>query len=116
MQEAKVSWDRKEALENTGQLLLLLKLILCVFALLSVLGHVKNIRKQRSLLKTACRTESHIKRRNGGEEGAIMKKMLLACLVAVGLVAVCEQRASAWTKFNFGVGLNLSYEGGGNSL
>lgn len=45
-----------------------------------------------------------------------MKKMLVASVVAVALVATVEQQASAWTKFSFGVGLNASYEGGGNSL
>ena len=45
-----------------------------------------------------------------------MKKMLLMALLGLGLVLACEQRASAWSKFNFGVGFNVGYEGGGNSV
>src|ERR1700733_9668356 len=50
------------------------------------------------------------------EEEPNMKKMLVASVVAVALMAGLQQQASAWCKFNFGVGLNCSYEGGGNSL
>jgi hypothetical protein len=45
-----------------------------------------------------------------------MKKMLLVALLGLGLVLASEQRASAWSKYNFGVGLNVGYEGGGNSV
>jgi hypothetical protein len=45
-----------------------------------------------------------------------MKKMLLAALLGLGLALVSGQRAEAWSKFNFGVGLNVKYEGGGNSV
>ena len=45
-----------------------------------------------------------------------MKKMLLVTLLGLGLVLTSGQRASAWSKSNFGVGLNIGYEGGGNSV
>jgi hypothetical protein len=45
-----------------------------------------------------------------------MKKMMLVALLGLGLVLTSGQRASAWSKVNFGVGLNLGWEGGGNSI
>jgi len=45
-----------------------------------------------------------------------MKKMMLVALLGLGLVLTSGQRASAWSKVNFGVGLNLGWEGGGNNL
>jgi hypothetical protein len=45
-----------------------------------------------------------------------MKKMVVAGVVALALVAGAQQQASAYCKCNFGVGFNLSYEGGGNSF
>jgi hypothetical protein len=45
-----------------------------------------------------------------------MKKVLAMSLVAVAVVATWPRQASAWHRFNFGVGLNLSCEGGGNSF
>lgn len=45
-----------------------------------------------------------------------MKKMLLVALLGLGLVLASGQRASAWSKYSFGVGLNCGYEGGGNSV
>jgi hypothetical protein len=40
----------------------------------------------------------------------LMKKMMVAALLALAVTASARQEASAWSKFNFGVGLNLSYE------
>lgn len=45
-----------------------------------------------------------------------MKKMIAVGLVALGMVLAQERQAQAWSKFNFGVGLNLGWEGGGNNL
>ena len=45
-----------------------------------------------------------------------MKKMLLTALLGLGLVLASGSPASAWSKFNFGVGFNIGYEGGGNSV
>src|SRR2546423_14663862 len=45
-----------------------------------------------------------------------MKKMLLVALLGLGLTLTSGRPASAWCKFNFGVGLNINYEGGGNSV
>src|SRR4051812_21402178 len=39
-----------------------------------------------------------------------MKRFLVACSLALALTALAEQKASAWSKFNFNVGLNVSYE------
>ncbi len=39
-----------------------------------------------------------------------MKRFLVACAAVAALLAVADQKASAWTKFNFNVGLNMSYE------
>jgi len=45
-----------------------------------------------------------------------MKKMLLTALLGLGLVLVSGSRASAWSKFNWGAGFNVGWEGGGNSV
>lgn len=45
-----------------------------------------------------------------------MKRLLLASFLAVAVLATTRQDASAWCKFNFGVGLGFNYEGGGNNL
>jgi hypothetical protein len=45
-----------------------------------------------------------------------MKRLSYIALLAVGLVLASQQQASAWSKFNFGVGLNIGWEGGGNSV
>jgi hypothetical protein len=42
-----------------------------------------------------------------------MKRTIVAMALAVGVVAASQQQASAWCKFNFGVGLNLGWECGG---
>jgi hypothetical protein len=47
--------------------------------------------------------------------GETMKKLLGLSVLALTLVAVTGQKASAWTNFNFGVGLNLSWQAGNNS-
>src|SRR5437868_6650798 len=44
-----------------------------------------------------------------------MKKFLTMSVLALSLAAVSEQQASAWCKFNFGAGFNLSFESANNS-
>ncbi len=43
-------------------------------------------------------------------------KRLAFGVAAVALVLASQQQASAWSKFNFGVGLNVGWQGGGNSV
>jgi hypothetical protein len=45
-----------------------------------------------------------------------MKKLVMASMLALGALAVSSQPASAWTKFKFGIGANISYTGSGNCL
>ena len=45
-----------------------------------------------------------------------MKRISSLALLALGLVLAMQQQASAWSKFNFGVGLNVGFDGGGNSV
>lgn len=45
-----------------------------------------------------------------------MKKFVVAGVIAVGLLAVAQQNASAWVNSRFGVGLNWDYQAGGNTL
>lgn len=45
-----------------------------------------------------------------------MKKTLALGLAALALLACSQQKASAWSKFNFGIGANIGWEGGGNSV
>jgi hypothetical protein len=45
-----------------------------------------------------------------------MKKVLVLGLMALALALLTHQEASAYKKFNFGVGLNLSCEGANNSI
>jgi hypothetical protein len=45
-----------------------------------------------------------------------MKRILGASVAALALVLATQQQASAWHKCNFGIGLNLSCEGGGNCV
>jgi hypothetical protein len=42
-----------------------------------------------------------------------MKRLLVAAVLAAALTAGSAQKASAWCKFNFGVGLNIGLETGG---
>src|SRR5262245_21970186 len=39
-----------------------------------------------------------------------MKRFLVASILALGLMAWSPNEASAWSKFNFNIGLNISYE------
>jgi hypothetical protein len=41
-----------------------------------------------------------------------MKRFLFAMVVAVGVVLAAEKKASAWCNFNFGAGLNMSFQEG----
>ena len=38
-----------------------------------------------------------------------MKRFLVLCAAALAVTAVSEQKASAWCKFNFSIGMNLLY-------
>src|SRR5437588_11738308 len=49
-------------------------------------------------------------------EKRVMKKFLTMSVLALSLAAVSQQQASAWCKFTFGFGLNLSFERAGNGL
>src|SRR5207253_3019959 len=45
----------------------------------------------------------------------VMKKFFVICGLALALSAVSQQQASAWHKFCFSVGLNVSWEAANNS-
>ncbi len=45
-----------------------------------------------------------------------MKRFLVACTLALALMANAQQKASAWSKFNFNVGLNISREASDNNF
>lgn len=45
-----------------------------------------------------------------------MKRMISAALVALCVMATVEQRASAYSKFNFGIGLNIGWECANNNV
>jgi len=46
----------------------------------------------------------------------VMKKMALLGILALTIAVLGEQKASAWTNFKFGVGLNWQWQSGGNNL
>lgn len=45
-----------------------------------------------------------------------MKRMMAMGILALAVIAATGQRASAWHKFGFGIGMNIGWESGGNSL
>src|SRR5690349_719163 len=45
-----------------------------------------------------------------------MKRLFPITVLAIGLLLGSQQQASAWSKFNFGVGFNIGFQGGGNSV
>ena len=45
-----------------------------------------------------------------------MKKIALAGLVAISMMALTQQQASAWVNSRFGVGLNWEMQSGGNNF
>ncbi len=45
-----------------------------------------------------------------------MKKIVLAGLFAITMIALSQQQASAWTNHRFSVGLNWNRQSGGNSI
>jgi hypothetical protein len=45
-----------------------------------------------------------------------MKKIALAGLMAISMIALSQQHASAWVNSRFGIGLNWSWQSGGNNL
>lgn len=45
-----------------------------------------------------------------------MKRYLLACSLALAFTAVTTEKASAWNKFNFNIGMNIACEGAENNL
>ncbi len=45
-----------------------------------------------------------------------MKKILALGLLAIAISAVSHQQASAWVNSRFGIGMNIDWSSGGNSL
>jgi hypothetical protein len=45
-----------------------------------------------------------------------MKKIALAGLIALSMVALSQQQASAWVNSKFGIGLNWERQSGGNNF
>jgi hypothetical protein len=45
-----------------------------------------------------------------------MKKLVVAGLFAISVLAISEQQASAWINSRFGVGLNWDWQSGGNNF
>jgi hypothetical protein len=45
-----------------------------------------------------------------------MKKLVMAALLAAGVLAASQQRASAWSEFKFSAGVNFGWVGGGNRI
>lgn len=45
-----------------------------------------------------------------------MKKIILSGVLALGLALVSGQQAQAWVNFKVGIGANLQWQSGGNSL
>jgi hypothetical protein len=45
-----------------------------------------------------------------------MKKIALAGLIALSLIALSQQTASAWVNVRFGIGLNWQWQSGGNNF
>ena len=45
-----------------------------------------------------------------------MKRLMVMGLTALGLVLALQQQASAWSRFKFGIGFNISWEGANNSF
>ncbi len=45
-----------------------------------------------------------------------MKRILCLALAACCLTLSLNRPAQAWCKFNFGIGMNIGFEGGGNSV
>jgi hypothetical protein len=43
-----------------------------------------------------------------------MKKLVMASLLALGVLVVGQQRASAWSEFKFSAGVNLSWRSSGS--
>src|SRR5689334_14590826 len=43
-----------------------------------------------------------------------MKKMLVACALALAVTAVSQQSASAWCEFKWSAGFNISWKSGDN--
>jgi len=44
-----------------------------------------------------------------------MKKLLSMGLLAALIAVTCTPQTQAWSKFNFGMGFNVGWEGGGNT-
>ena len=45
-----------------------------------------------------------------------MKKLLMAALLALGVMMASQQTASAWSEFKFSAGVNFGWVGGGNRI
>lgn len=50
------------------------------------------------------------------KEDNTMKRFLIACSLALAVSTVAEQKAMAWKKFNFNVGMNISSESAENNF
>jgi hypothetical protein len=57
-----------------------------------------------------------MEQRNLFREEDTMKKMVFAGLVAISLIALCQQNASAWVNSKFSIGLNMQRQSGGNNF
>ena len=49
------------------------------------------------------------------ERGNTMKRFVMVCTLALAVMALSQQKASAWKKFGFNIGLNLNMELADNS-
>jgi hypothetical protein len=45
-----------------------------------------------------------------------MKRFLVACSLALAVVSMADQKAMAWKKFNFNIGMNISSEAAENNF
>ena len=45
-----------------------------------------------------------------------MRKIFATGMLAICLIALSQQQASAWTSWKFGIGLDIGWSSGGNNL
>src|SRR5947209_1125671 len=45
-----------------------------------------------------------------------MKKILYVSLLALGILSLSQQQASAWINAKFGIGMNFGWQSGGNCV
>src|SRR5688572_8902277 len=58
----------------------------------------------------------HLQRDRTEQKRGIMKKILAAGLIAISMIAMTQQQASAWVQSRFSVVLNWDWQGAGNSF